>query len=274
MKIREKPGRPSLSRDQPLLLKSIVNIAIFGSAAHEKRQSDIYRTVKTLDDLTNQLKADGFSLSRSAVYLRLLPRCSSTNQGKKHVSTVPVKLIRAQNDAHKKHPDGPFCTATIKYLEDIASLLGPNQVCSLSQDDKARVPIGLTAANEQAPMLMHVQYKISLPDHDWVIANEHKLIPSVYAGLTIQNNYFGKSDAVGYSGPTYVSIRSGKHSSSTAKTHAVDFERLLKLSEFDEITKFQGTVKPVVIFTVDGGPDENPRYGKVINHAVQFYCQP
>ena len=49
-------------------------------------------------------------------------------------------------------------------LETLASILGPNQVFFLSQDDKARVPIGLTAANKQASLLMHVEYRVSLPD--------------------------------------------------------------------------------------------------------------
>ena len=34
-----------------------------------------------------------------------------------------------------------------------------------------------TAANKQSPLLMHVEYKVKLPD--WVIASRHKLIPSV-----------------------------------------------------------------------------------------------
>ena len=55
-----------------------------------------------------------------------------------------------------------------------------SKVCNfLSCDDKARVPIGLTAANKQAPLLMHMEYKIKLPDRDFVIATKHKLIPSV-----------------------------------------------------------------------------------------------
>lgn len=166
-----------------------------------------------------------------------------------------------------------FCTATIHRLEELASLLGPSHVCFISQDDKARVPIGLTAANKQAPLLMHVEYKVSLPDHDWVVAARHKLIPSVYAGVTIQPDGMGRSEAVGYSGPTYVAIRSGKHSSSTAYAHALDFERLFELEEFQTIMKFgvEKAVKPVFIVTVDGGPDENPRYQKVIEVAVRHF---
>lgn len=37
---RELPGRPRLEDDQPELLKAIVEIAIHGSAAHERRNSE------------------------------------------------------------------------------------------------------------------------------------------------------------------------------------------------------------------------------------------
>lgn len=100
-------------------------------------------------------------------------------------ATVPVRLCRARNDAHKKHPDGEFATASIRCLEEIASVLGPNQVAWISQDDKCKVPLGLPAANKQTPLLMHIEYRVTLPDHDWVVASKHKLIPSVYAGIKI-----------------------------------------------------------------------------------------
>lgn len=80
---------------------------------------------------------------------------------------MPVKLSRPEADHHKAHPDQQFCIAT-RSLETIASILGP-QVIFISQDDKARVPIGLTAANKQAPLLMHVEYRVSLSDHDCVV---------------------------------------------------------------------------------------------------------
>ncbi|CAH0560583.1 unnamed protein product [Brassicogethes aeneus] len=102
---------------------------------------------------------------------------------------------------------------------DVAKSLTP-------RDDKARVPIGLIAANKQAPLLMHVEYKVSLPDHDFVIASRHKLISSVYALCEVKSNEMGRPEAVSYSGPTYIAIRSGKHSSSTATSHAQDLDTL------------------------------------------------
>ncbi|XP_055543502.1 uncharacterized protein LOC129729044 [Wyeomyia smithii] len=229
------------------------------------------RSLKTLDELTSALQGRGYAIKRSATYLRLIPKRVDSFEGKRHVNTVPVKLLRASNAHHKDHCGGRFCTATIRALEELSSILGPNEVGIISQDDKARVAVGLTAANKQSPILMHVEYRIKLPEHDWIVANKHKLIPSVYAGIEIKLNGLGRPEAVGYSGPTYVAIRSGKHSSSTAFSHALDFKRLLTLKAFDSILKIDGLVKPVLVFTVDGGPDENPRYRKVIQIAIHHF---
>ena len=98
LNVRAKPGRPRLEEDHTSLLETIVDIAMHGSASHEIRQSDVYRSIKTLDELTEHLKMDGFTISRSGLYLRLLPKCISSLKGQRHVSTVQVKLIRAHND--------------------------------------------------------------------------------------------------------------------------------------------------------------------------------
>lgn len=130
-----------------------------------------------------------------------MPRNTATLEGKKHVTTVPVKLIRAQNSLRKSHQDTHFAAATVK---DLAVLYGEKSVALLSQDDKARVPLGLPAAHKQSAILMRMDYRVQLPDHDYVVATRHKLVPSVYAGLVINKS------AVSYSGPTYIAIRSEK----------------------------------------------------------------
>jgi len=55
-----------------------------GSASHDKRQNDMYRSVKTLDQLKEQLKSDGLVISRSGLYLRL--------QGFNHDTVHPLKV--------------------------------------------------------------------------------------------------------------------------------------------------------------------------------------
>ena len=91
--------------------------------------------------------------------------------------------------------------ATINALEELTGLFGPCEVTFHSQDDKAKVPIGITAASKQAPLLMHMEYKVILPDHDYVVASQHKLIPSVIGDMQVRENEFS-GDAVTYSGPT------------------------------------------------------------------------
>ncbi|KAJ6642919.1 hypothetical protein Bhyg_07875, partial [Pseudolycoriella hygida] len=225
------------------------HIATYGAGAHERRRSDVHRCIKSLDELCVQLQNDGFRIKRGALYLRLLPRRSDSTEGKRHVVTVPVKLLKAHNDSHKSHIDGRFCTASIRSVEELSSFLGPNEVLFMSNDDKARVTIGLTAAKHQAPMLMHVEYKITLPDHDWVVAGKHKLIASVYAGIVIKPDGLGKPEAVGHSGPTFVAIRSGKHSSSNAFTHCFDIQKVIEMPEFESLSKHNGKVKPTGVRT-------------------------
>ena len=65
-------------------------------------------------------------------------------------SIIFCEAYQTMNDKHVQHIDGYFCTATIWHLEELASILGPNEVYFISQDDKACVPIGLTAANKQS----------------------------------------------------------------------------------------------------------------------------
>lgn len=134
------------------------------------------------------------------------------------------------------------------------------------------MPIGKTAAVKQSPFLMHLEYRVRLPDHDWVVAERHKLIPSVYAGVKIIPEQMGSPNGVTYSGPTYIAIRSGKHTSSSARSHGRDFESVLELTEFEQIAKTDaGLVKPIVIVTVDGGSDENPRFLKVIAETIAHF---
>lgn len=112
--LREEQGRPPLDIDQPELLKTIIEIAMFGGAADNRRRTELVRSCKTLKDLHTELQSQGFSISKSGTYLRLLPRKSHTLEGKRHVNTVPVKLCRAQADARKEHLDGKFCIASIR----------------------------------------------------------------------------------------------------------------------------------------------------------------
>lgn len=88
----------------------------------------------------------------------------------------------------------------------------------------------------------------------------YKLTPSVYKTVEIKKGFMGSPEAVSYSGPTYIGIRSLKHSPSNANSHYEDLNTLLNLDAFkDFVRNSTGEVKPVLIISSDGGPDENPR---------------
>ena len=156
-------------------------------------------------------------------------------------------------------------------MKDIASVFGAENVFVLSVDDKAKVPIGVTAASKQSPLIMHVDYEIRLPDHDFVKATKHILTPSVYSACEIRTASSKVAPEISYLGPTYIAIRSGKHDSSTAYSHGRDFDHVVKLEEFQSIVKNEGEVKPVAMIFSDGGPDENPRFPKTLDVAAQHF---
>lgn len=137
LNLRDEPGRSRIEESQPELLKTIVDLAMFGASAEERRRCEIVRSCRTLTDLHTRLTELGFNISRSGTYIRFLPRRYNTSEGTRHVVTVPVKLSPPEADHHKAHPDQHFCTSTIRTLETVASILGPDQVSFISQDDKA-----------------------------------------------------------------------------------------------------------------------------------------
>ncbi len=266
-------GRSSATDCQPGLLDAIKEISLRGAGAHERRRAETLNSCRTLDELTRELKIIGFNLSRSGVYLRLVPRNWATTEGKRHITTANVKLKRAENEEHRQHSDAKFAKATFDSLMTLASTLGPHDVACLSQDDKAKVPLGLPAANKQSTILMNLEYRIKLPDHDFVIASGHKLTPSVIAGLEVSLSKL--NGAISHSGPTYIGIRSGKHDSAVASTHAADLQHIYdNIAEFKSMLyRADGTKKPILMVFVDGGPDENPRYRETIRHACSNFCK-
>ena len=50
-----------------------------------------------------------------------------------------------------------------------------------SADNKERVPLGLLLSKKQTTILIHLKYRVKLPNHDFPIGEKHKLTLPVYA---------------------------------------------------------------------------------------------
>ena len=88
--------------------------------------------------------------------------------------------------------------------------------------------------------------------------------------MEIKKNCIGP-DAITYTGPTSITIRSAKHQGSNAYHHLEDLKKIHTQQEFEPFLFSGGEAKPIFIITVDGGPDENPRYEKTINCAIDLF---
>ncbi|XP_065676731.1 uncharacterized protein LOC136092421 [Hydra vulgaris] len=164
-------------------------------------------------------------------------------QNNPEASSVLKQFIR-------KHPGRP------RLEVDLPELL--STIIKIVQNSSAADELGLAAASIQVPLLMHTEYKVKLMDHDFVVGTQQKFIPSVY-GICEFNN----TGNVSYSGDTFIRIKSGKHDTSNAFTHAFDVRELFK-------TKLVKR-RPIMLMETDGAQDKAPRFPKTLATAVDLF---
>lgn len=134
----------------------------------------------------------------------------------------------SKNSKHQIHLSTKFARTTINAWEELAGLLGSGYVIFHSEDNNAKVPMGLTIASKQASLLMHMEYKVTLQDQNYVIVPQRKLILTANGDMRIQEKNFSR-DAVTFSGPTYCAIQSTKYSGSSAYHQLQNMKRIRSL---------------------------------------------
>lgn len=67
-----------------------------------------------------------------------------------------------------------FAKSVINDIFIIPKIFGPEAVTFLSNDDKTRNPLDLDAATLETPILMHLGYKVKLPNHSFVATHVAK----------------------------------------------------------------------------------------------------
>ncbi|XP_072036005.1 uncharacterized protein [Amphiura filiformis] len=271
LKTRNKRGRPRIEETQPDLLKVLEEVA-GAAAAGDNKNGDTPKpalTGKSLRDLTIEMKQRGFKLSRSAAYLRLAPRATESPEGKRHVKYVPVKL-RPQTGHGKQHIDGKFAAASIQYVQELTSVLGPQVVGYVIQDNGCRVRFKSSGENSSEHMVL--DYRAPQSDSEAMRLKSldgTKLVLSLYGACQIHKNGMGEQDKVTKVGPTYIAVRSGRYLASAAYAHWDDFNIVVQRPEFkDFLRRPDGSVKPVMVLFVSGSHDENPHSAKALQVAA------
>lgn len=116
-------GLPSM-KDNTALVKVIIRIAIKDSSVYERRWHEVIRTVKTLAY---------YEIAIKKTFVK--PK------------TNLLVFTRLQYLKFKGIPFTGFAKATIKNLEELAEIMGLQEICSLSQNNKGKVPVGLTSTS-------------------------------------------------------------------------------------------------------------------------------
>ncbi|CAB4490217.1 unnamed protein product [Rhizophagus irregularis] len=235
LRVYDTPGRPSFLINEPNLLENMHNSIEFGAADHKRRKEVI--KVRTIKHLREKMEENyGIYMANSTTQNYLQPRHSNTKEAKRHHHPAQIRLAAVGRNEMSDHVDEHYCLASIKGIKSFASAFSQNVVL-ISQDDKAKVPLGIAAVGKTFKAIQTVNEPVSVPDHDFPKGSKHKLIPSVYLVINPDN--------------TNDSLRSEE--------------------PFHEFTHHEGAIKPIWCLLTDGGPDENPRFlANILKYLLIF----
>jgi hypothetical protein len=260
----DTPGRPSAAIKDPDLWDKIHNSIEFG-AAHAKRRKEIIK-VRTVKHLRESLEEKyNIYLSRQCLSTYLQPRHQNTFAARRHHHPAKVGLASVARTEMKTHVDEHYCLASVKAARIFAEVFADETII-ISQDDKAKVGLGVPAVGRTFKTIQTVNEPVTVEDHDFPFGSKMKLIPSVYLII----NPGDSSDTL-RTGQLSIFIRPEYFIGTSSTTHMADLESIISNEIFSTTLKQENKVKPILILLVDGGPDENPKHMKnIIQYAHLF----
>ncbi|CAF2145043.1 unnamed protein product [Rotaria magnacalcarata] len=253
----------------PDLLHTIEEIARLGGVSDANHRLPNNKPCTSLDDLRDKIKERGYEIRRSSAFYRLIPAGAFSEDGKKHVTSSAVRLRKVQAIEQLKHEDCHFVSGTLQYIKDLAGTFGNDCVFYLVQDNKASIRIGRSAARGSAPLIMRLDYQISTANSTPIPASvRHQFKPIVYASCILDEN-----GTITNAGPTYIAVRSAKHDQTIINCEETDFDRVVKLKEFERTARNHvGEIKPIIIMNVDSiNPMDFTRFRKTLNLSIKKF---
>ncbi|CAB4473969.1 unnamed protein product [Rhizophagus irregularis] len=264
VEVYDTPGCPSFLINEPNLLENMHNSIEFGAADH-KRHKEVIK-VQTIKHLREKMEENyGIYMANSTTQNYLQPRHSNTKEAKRHHHPAQIRLAAVGRNEMSDHVDEHYCLASIKGIKSFASAFSQNVVL-ISQDDKAKVPLGIAAVGKTFKAIQMVNEPVSVPDHDFPKGSKHKLIPSVYLVINPDNT----NDSL-RSGKMRIFVRPEYFLGTSCETHMVDLMTITEEEPFHEFTHHEGAIKPIWCLLTDGGPDENPRFlANILKYLLIF----
>jgi hypothetical protein len=152
----------------------------------------------------------------------------------------------------------------MKLMKEFALLLDSDICAFISQDDKAKIPLKINAVGRTFKVLQADIAPIVSMDHDFPYGPSHKLIPSFYLIVCREGSSLVQKQLCCF-------VRSQLLDSSTSSAHYADYKSMLENPLSGDLLKsIDGLAKPVLLLSVDGGPDENPRHFKNITQYTKY----
>ncbi|CAB4426249.1 unnamed protein product [Rhizophagus irregularis] len=205
-------------------------------------------------------------MARTTLNNYLLPRQSNSIAMKAHYHPAWVAVAGVSRTETHEHPDSHYCLASVKCAKQFASTFADMSVV-ISQDDKVKIGLGVPAVGRTFHTLQSINESTTVADHDFPGGFGQKLIPSVYLMINLNES----NDEL-RTGNLVIVVRPQWSLGTFSLIHMQDLESLNLNSQYNNVQKSNGMIRPIWILLVDGnygGPDENPRHLKNIN----AYCQ-
>ena len=165
----------------------------------------------------------------------------------------------------KSHTDEHYCLASVKAARIFAEVFADETII-ISQDDKAKIGLGIPAVGRTFKTMQTVSEPVSIEDHDFPTGSKMKLIPSVYLVIDPVDS----NDAL-RSGQLAIFVRPEYFVGTTSSTHMSDLQSIVANQHFVRALTKNGQVRPIWVLLVDGGPDENPRHMKNIIEYCKLF---
>lgn len=160
-------------------------------AADKKRRKEVIK-VRTICHLRKDLNSKyNEYLSYTTLNNYLMPSRSNIKAAMTHHYPAIIANAFVLQDERNKHIDEHYYLASVKEAKQFAAIFLTHSVI-ISQNNKAKVPLSIPAVGRTFQIIQSFQEPVILPDHDFPISVQQKLILSVYLliNLSDMNNIF------------------------------------------------------------------------------------